>query len=241
MMRTVWTIATRELKRYFTSPIAYVTGFFFLLILGAIFWGTLEIAAQTQQVPQVQDTASLLVFLLVIGTPAITMHLIAEEQRMGTVELMLTAPVRDWEFVVGKWLGAVLFMLILVAITLIYPLTLNQLVSPGIDQGILIANYVGLALVVMAIVAIGVMISAFFKHQVAAFLVSLVICLGLWIISIFTRNSPNELLAYLDFRDHYLATFLRGVIDIRDVVYYLSLTVAALFIGSIVVETRRWR
>ena len=113
------------------------------------------------QPPRLQDSTGLFVFLLLLVIPALTMRLIAEEQRMGTIELMLTAPVRDWEFVVGKWLGGVLTTLVLVAVTLVFPLTLNSMVSPGIDQGLLLANYLGLILVVSALVAIGVMISSF--------------------------------------------------------------------------------
>jgi ABC-2 type transport system permease protein len=242
-MRTAWIIAVREFKRYFASPIAYVLMAGVLFVMGGLFYGSLQFALASGQgtPPRLQDSTGLLVFLLLLVIPSLTMRLIAEEQRMGTIELMLTAPVKDWEFVLGKWLGGVLTTLVLVAATLVFPLTLNQMVSPGIDQGLLLANYLGLVLVVMALVAIGTMISSFFKLQVAAFLVTLVVVLGLWIIGVFVQGSTNELVTYLDFRQHYQSTFMTGVLDIRDVVYYLSLTAAALFIGSVSVESRRWR
>lgn len=242
-MRTVWIIGLREFKRYFSTPAAYLIAFFFLLIMGFIFYVNLWFAVQSQFPPGISDILGPLVFLLLFATPGITMHLLADEQRMGTIELLLTAPVRDWELVIGKWLGGFMFMLTLVAVTLIYPLILNQLVEPGIDQGPLITGYLGLILICAALVAVGVTVSSLFSNQVAAFFLTLVIFLLLWIISAPAQASPGggELLNYLDFRQHYTATFQQGVIDARDLIYYLSLTALSLFFGSVIVEARRWR
>ncbi|MFQ5616511.1 MAG: ABC transporter permease, partial [Anaerolineales bacterium] len=101
-MRTVWILAQREYKRYFGTPAAYIVAFMFLLILGFIFYINLLYAMQSQFPPGIDSLLGPLVFLLVFTTPAITMHLLAEEQKMGTIELLLTSPVRDWELVVGK-------------------------------------------------------------------------------------------------------------------------------------------
>lgn len=242
-MKTVWIIAQREYKRYFATPVAYAIAFMFLLILGFLFYVSLLGAIQSQAPIGVDSVIGLLVFLLLFATPAITMHLVAEEQRMGTIELLLTAPVRDWQFIVGKWLGCLLFMATLVLATLIFPIILNLLVSPGIDQGPLITGYLGVLLVCAAFAAIGVTISSFFSSQVAAFFVTLGVLLLLWIISAPAQASPlgNQLLSYLDFRNHFYQNFFVGVIDLRDVVYYLSLTSVFLFLGSTFVEMRRWR
>ncbi len=242
-MRTVWIIAQREYKRYFSTPAAYIVAFMFLLIIGFIFYVNLQFSLANQVPPGVDSVLGPLVFLLVFTTPAITMHLLAEEQRLGTIELLLTAPVKDWELVTGKWLGGLLFLLTLIAITFIYPLVLNQLVSPGIDQGPLLTGYLGLVLVSAALVAVGVTISSFFSNQIAAFFATFAIMILLWIIGAPAQSAPAgaELLSYLDFRSHFNPTFLVGVIDIRDVVYYLSLTALSLFIGSVFVEARRWR
>jgi ABC-2 type transport system permease protein len=185
-----------------------------------------------------------LVTLLLFGTPAITMRLIAEEQRMGTIELLLTAPLRDYELVVGKWLGGFLFLLTLVAATWVFPLALNRLVDPGIDQGPLITGYLGIVLISAALVAIGVSVSAMFSNQIAAFFATLGIFLLLWIIGMPSNAIGSlgaTLLSYLDFSEHFYQTLFRGVIDLRDIVYYLSVTALALFMGTMAVETRRWR
>ncbi|HUF40185.1 MAG TPA: ABC transporter permease [Anaerolineales bacterium] len=245
-MRIVWIIAVREYKRYFATPAAYAIALFLLLIVGFLFNASILAALQQSAfggggAPGVQVILSPLVFLLLFASPAITMHLLAEEQRMGTIELMLTAPVKDWELVVGKWLGAFLFMVTIVAITLVYPLILNNLVSPGIDQGRLVSGYLGVILFCSTITAIGVAISSFFSNQVAAFFVTLGVLLVLWIISAPSQaTGGTPLLTYLDLRSHFYDTFYVGVIDIRDVVYHVSVTALFLFLGSTIVEMRRW-
>ncbi len=125
-MRNVWTIARREYKLFFISPVAYVVAFFFMLLLGIFFYINLRDAilqAQYQAyAPSVQIVISPMVTLLIFVLPAVSMRSIAEEIRMGTTELLFTAPVKDWELVVGKWLGAFLFILTILAVTLIYVL-----------------------------------------------------------------------------------------------------------------------
>jgi ABC-2 type transport system permease protein len=246
-MRNVWIIARREYKLYFISPVAYAVAFFFMILLGWFFYSALSdaIIQATYQAyaPGVQIVISPLVTLLLFVMPAITMRSISEEVRMGTMELLLTAPVKDWELVVGKWLGAFLFMLSLLAVTWIFPIVLNLLVNPGIDQGILISGYLGLVLLVSSLVAIGVFISSLFNSQVVVFLVSLAIVLVFWLVrpaSSTTGGLGSQILSYLNFIDHYL-NFFQGTVDLSDIVYYLSLTSLALFLGTVSVEMRRWR
>ena len=104
-MRNIWTIASREYKLYFASPAAYLVAFMMLLILGFIFYAYIQAAMVQQFPPGIEAILSPLTTILLFATPAITMRLIADEQRLGTMELLLTAPVKDWELVVGKWLG----------------------------------------------------------------------------------------------------------------------------------------
>jgi ABC-2 type transport system permease protein len=242
-MQTIWIIGQREYKRYFSTPAAYLIAFFLLLIMGLIFYANLASGVLQQFAPDMRDVFGILIFLLVITTPAITMNLLAEEQRMGTIELLLTAPVRDWELVVGKWLGGFLFLLTLLAVTLVYPLILNFLVEPGIDMMLLLSGYLGLILFCSSLIAVGVTISSFFSNPVATFFLTLAIFLFLWIIGFLGQVSPagNEVLTYLDLRAHYTETFLMGIVDMRDIVYYVSLTVLSLFLGSVFTEARRWR
>jgi len=243
-VRNIWIIAGREFRLYFVSPVAYAVAGMFLLILGGLFAAQLYAGLQFGQVtPDGRIVIDPLVTILLFATPAITMRLLADEQRMGTIELLLTAPVRDWEVIVGKWLGAMGFMLALLLATWIYPLILHRLTTPGIDQGVLVSAYLGLVLMAGAMVAIGVLISSLLNNPVAAFFVTLLVLLFLWIVGVFGRGtgSGSELLSYLSFVDHYYSNFYQGLLDLSDAVYYISLTALALLLGSQVVEARRWR
>ncbi len=245
-MRNIWTIASREYKHYFISPSAYLAAFAILFVLGLIFFWQLWAAVVTQQQfpPGMDSIYNLLVFFLLFFTPAITMRSLAEEQRMGTIELLLTAPIRDWELVVGKWLGGFLFLCTIVAVTWVYPLVLNQLVDPGIDQGPLLSSYLGMVLICASLVAIGVAVSSLFDNQFAALFASWGVIVVLLIISFPAQNLGSlggPLFRYLDFGDHFYNSLFIGIIDLCDVIYYVSLTVLALFLGSLSVESRRWR
>jgi ABC-2 type transport system permease protein len=183
--------------------------------------------------------------IFLFATPALTMRLLADEQRMGTLELMLTAPVRDAELVVGKWLGAFLFTLTVIAVTLIYPIVLNKLTSPGIDQGIMIASYAAIILLVAAFLALGTAMSSFFSNQFAAFFATLALLLVLWWLIrlptyIISSGFFNSFFTYLDLNGRF-GTMLNGTIALSDVIYPLSLTALGLLLGTIAVEIRRWR
>jgi ABC-2 type transport system permease protein len=250
-MHNVWTIAKREYSLYFSSPVAYVVSFIILLILGVFFYYSLLIAtsplAQQQGfVPNIDVILWWLGLLLAILTPALTTRLLAEERRLGTIELLMTAPVKDWELVVGKWLGAFLMLLTLIAVTLIYPLILDQLISPGIDQGPLITGYLGLILLASALVAIGVFISSLFSNQIAAFITTLGVVIILWLVTglvvrvMGQMGGVQEWARYLDLAGPFNNNLMRGIVDLRDVVYYLSVTALALFMGTVSIEVRRW-
>jgi ABC-2 type transport system permease protein len=242
-MHNIWVIAKREYKHYFISPIAYILAIALFLILGILFYVNVLAASLQQYAPGVWITLSPMVTLLLFMTPAITMRALAEENK-STLELLLTAPVRDWEVVLGKWLGSFLLMLTLILVTWFFPIILNSLVDPGIDQGIMLTGYLGILLFSSAIIAIGVMASSFFSNQIAAFLTTLGILLVLWMIGLFSQvegATGSTLLSYLSITDHFYYSFMSGIIDLKDVIYYLSLTVLALFIGTKSVEMRRWQ
>ena len=247
-MRNIWTIAHREYKLYFANPVAYIMAFVILAALGVFFFLNLTYAEQSLgQVPPpgVQIVTDLIVFLLVFICPAVTMRSISEELRLGTMELLLTAPVKDWEMVIGKWLGAWLFVLTIVVVTLIYPILLNILESPGIDKGPLITGYLGILLITACFLALGVAISTFFSNQVATFITTFgILFIGWWLFRIAAQiASPSAaaVLNYLDLSGHFYNSLIDGVIQLNDVVYYLSVTALALFAGTLSVEMRRWR
>lgn len=248
-MRNIWTIAKREYDHYFISPIAYAVAVGLLFIIGGYFGLTLFGANQQAMqgfgfVPDITELNSLFAFLLLWVTPALTMRLLAEETRTGTIELLLTAPVRDFELVVGKWLGSLLFMVTLIAVMLVFPFVLNSQVNPGIDQKILISSYLGLILLTGAYLAIGVAISAIFSNQVAAFFVTFLIFITLWwLIGIPGSLLPvgGEFFRYLVFNSHYGDTLNAGSINVSDLVYFLSLIALGLFTGTVAIEVRRWK
>jgi ABC-2 type transport system permease protein len=243
-MRNVWIIASKEFHNYFVSPVAYTLAAMIYLILGGIFFINIYFGLQTGQIsPDGRMVIGPLVTILVFATPAVTMRLLADEQRMGTMELLLTAPVRDWELVLGKWLGAFEFLILIVAVTWVYPFILQRMTSPGIDQGILVSAYLGLILMVGAMLGIGVLVSALFRSSVAAFFVTLGILLGLWILGGLSGGAGvgGQVAGYLSFVDHFYNNFYRGILNLGDAAYYLSLTILAIFIGSQIVEARRWR
>jgi ABC-2 type transport system permease protein len=182
-------------------------------------------------------------FLLVFACPAFTMRLLSEEQRLGTIELLLTAPVRDVELVVGKWLGSFLMVFTLVAATLIYPFALNLLTSPGIDQGLMIGGYVGLLLVSAVFLSIGVAVSSLFSNQVASYIVTFfIVVIFWWILAILAQaGEGSSLLRFLDLSSHFYDDMMQGVISLRGVVYFICLTAGFLMLGTMSIETRRWR
>ena len=248
-MRNIWIIAKREFNHYFISPIAYVVAFMILLTIGIIFAINIFYFIQNAfqafgQTPDISPITGAFGFLLVLSIPALTMRLLADEARMGTLELLLTAPVRDFELVAGKWLGGLLFILTILAVTLVYPLILNSLVTPGIDQQLVISSYLGVILVAAAFLALGVGISAIFTNQVAAFFITLSVFVLLWWLIGFPaqvlQGTGAELFRYLSMQTHFYDAFNVGNINLTDIVYFLSLIALGLFIGTTAVEVRRW-
>ena len=247
-MRNLWTIASREYRHYFATPIAYVVALLVLATVGILFvlilWSTNLQAMYGATPPEVGAIVSPMAFLFLFAAPALTMRLLSEEQRSGTMELLLTAPVRDWELVVGKWLGSFLFLLTIIGVTLIFPIVLNQMVTPGIDQGIMITSYLGIILIAGAFLAIGTAFSSFFSNQVGAFIATLAALVFFWwIVGWPAQVMPigSEIFTYLELSGRFYNNFLGGIIHLSDVVYYLSITALGLFLGTIAVEMRRWR
>lgn len=243
-MRNIWLIARKEFRNYFISPIAYAVAFLIFLILGVIFYANVVGAMMQQVAPGMEIVFGPLVSLFIFTTPAITMRSIAEENKMGTLELLLTAPVRDWEIILGKWLGGFLFLLSIILVTWVYPIVLNHLVTPGIEQGTLISGYLGIILLAAAIVAVGVATSSLFGNQIAAFFAAEGILLLLWVIGAPAQAmgaTGGSLLRFFDMSEHFYGTFYQGIIAVPDILYFLSVTFLALFLGKLSIEVRRWR
>ncbi len=249
-MRNIWTIAKREYNHYFISPIAYVVAFIILITLGIYFTYIISYFSQQAlfggggQAPDITPINWLFVFLLVFTTPAITMRSLSDEARTGTLELLLTAPIRDYELVIGKWLGGFLFILTTLAVTLVYAIIINNLVTPGIDQKLMISSYLGVILTAAAFLALGVGISAIFTNQIAAFFATFGLFFIIWfMMSIFgnmVQGSGAQVFQYLNISAHFSDAFNSGSFKWSDIVYFFSLIALGLFTGTTAVEIRRW-
>ena len=164
---------------------------------------------------------------------------------MGTLELILTAPVRDHELVIGKWLGAMLYILSLLFVTLIYPIVTSKFVTPGIDWNVVLTSYLGMILLSGVFLALGTAVSSMFTNQVTAFFVTLALFITMWWLVGFPAQvitgDAARIFEYLDMKSHFYGALDSGVINLSDLIYYISLIALGLFAGTAAVETRRWR
>ena len=236
-MRNVWIIAKRELYAYFASPIAYLVAAAFTFLCGLFFVG----GVTQWREASLQPVHGSLSIVLIFVAPILTMRLLSREQDMGTIELLLTAPVRSWEVVAGKFLASFLFYLGLILVTGVYVLILVLYGNP--DMGTIGASTLGVLLFGAAMLALGVFTSSLTKNQVIAAVLGVVASVSLWLIDILSAlfsGPAKNVISYLTPSGHY-APFLDGIIDTRDLVYYVSFCVVFLFLASQVIESKRWQ
>ena len=244
-MSTTFTIAKREFKSSFDSPLAYVViclglvmlGFVFFMLNGG-FWQA-DRATLTALFAQAPRGLSFLV------VPVVTMRLLAEEKRTGTLEMLITLPVKDHEVILGKFLGAWGLVLVLIASTAVYPLVMFKYPwhLGALDGGPVIAGYLGLVLYSAAAVSLGLLVSALTESQVIAFFITFVILFGLHFIGFAADGFQNQgfrsVVSFISF-DARLAPFARGMINTRDVIYFVSITVGCLMAAFRALERRKW-
>jgi ABC-2 type transport system permease protein len=239
-----WAVFKRELRQYFRSPIAYGVAFALFLFLGIYFNGYLQ-QINGQFPAQATLMPSIITFLLFLIAPLLTMRLLAEETREGTLEVLMTMPMNEWQFIVGKWLAVWTYYTILLLLSLIYVVILSLVGVP--DMGATVGAYFGAWLYGGAVLAITMIFSALTEDQiVAAFLGAatiLVLFLANTAASALTTQFPAlaEIVRELGFQAHYDATMAVGVLRLQDVLYFVFLMIAALFITTRIIEIRRWR
>jgi len=244
-MRNVWFVAQRELGSIFVQPIAYIFAFMMTIITGLIFSAQISFPALqgSGPPPTLLQILNTFTFLAIFGVPAITMRLLSEEQQTGTIEVLMTLPIRDIEVVLGKFLAAFLFYASVTALTLIYPVILLRFGNP--DVGPMISSYLGVLLWGASLLGIGLLASAMSENQINAFMLAFGIILFLYLTTIpaqlFAVNPPfSTILDELSLQNH-LNGFLSGLISAKDVLYYLAVTAVSLFAAARVLESRRWR
>ncbi|HEX9746280.1 MAG TPA: ABC transporter permease subunit [bacterium] len=236
-MRNATVIATRELKSYFASPVAYAVGFFFLLILGGWFY---FITVATQHEASMKGTLEVLSYLCIPVAAVITMHLFSEERRSGTIELLMTYPLQDWQVVFGKYMASIVLYAFVLALTFQYPVFLGIFGSP--DWGMVLTGYIGALLLGASFLAMGVLSSALSKSSVVAAIICLLILFGLRFLSAgsIIGGALGEVFYYLSFSGQY-NNFSNGLIDTRDIVYVATFILFSLFVAVRVIEINRWK
>lgn len=237
-MRNIGLIASKEFRSHLTSPTAYIVIFVFLLITGTFFSTYLTSTGYSDtSISGFLNPGNL---LLLLFASVLTMRLLAEEKKLGTWELLLTAPVRDSEVVIGKFLGSLGVLMIMLALTLYYPLLLFIFGDP--DVGPIVTSYLGLILLGSSAMAVGLFASSVTSNQIVAAVVSGLILFSLWFVSYAVAIVPEnigELLSYISLVGHFNA-FTLGIIDTRAIVYYLSIIALFLFFTIRSIETGRW-
>ena len=237
-MNNTLTIAWKETKAYFTTPTAYIVGAMFLVLTGIFFVFDMTRPFAEASVRNFVSWASLFIMFL---APLLTMRLLAEEQKLGTLELLLTAPVRDWEVVLGKYIASFITLFVVILFTLYYVLLLYVFATP--DTGPILSAYFGLVLYGTAALAIGLMASSLSGNQIVAAVVGIGILLTLSFIdriASIVEGLAADVLNGISMNAHF-TDFSRGVIDTSHIVYYVSMAAVFLFIAVRSLETRRWR
>ncbi len=242
-MNPTLTIARREFKAYFDSPLAYVVICLSLLLLGVgvfiwprPFWqiDRATLSSMFEVIP---------IGLVVLIVPVVTMRLVAEEKRSGTLEMLITLPVKDSDVILGKFLGAFGLVMVLILSTLIYPILMFKVWHLGaLDGGPVVSGYFGLMLFAAAAVALGLLVSSATESQVIAFFITFIILGLLYIVGEAAQFVPNvmgNVFRELSFREHY-NSFERGLIDTKDVVFFMSFATLALLLAFRSLESRKW-
>jgi len=238
-MQNITAILKKEFRSYFNSPIAYIFITFFLGISAWLFFQNFFLVNQAEM----RGFFGLMPWIFLFFIPAVTMKLWSEEKKIGTIEILMTLPIRDYEVVVGKFLASFALLAVTVLLTLVIPFSVMSLGNP--DVGTLIAGYIGLLLMGGAYIAIGFFASTLTENQIIAFIIGIVVCLVLLLIGedFVLFKTPNWLFpifSYLGLGAHY-SSILRGVLDSRDIIYYLSLIGFFLYLSTLAVESRKWR
>jgi ABC-2 type transport system permease protein len=229
-------IFAKELKSFFNSPVAYIVILVYLVILGWFFTSNLFLSGQAT----LRTVFEMTPFLLLFFAPAMTMRLISEEKKSGTLELLITKPLREHEIIVGKFLAVLALYFFTLLPTFVYYITVS--VIGTLDLGAVIGGYIGLLLIGSVFLAISLFGSAITENQVIAFIVSFLIVFALFMLDKVLMYLPGSLATIFEYLsvDYHFSNVARGVIDTRDLLYYASAIIFSLALGTAVLQRRRW-
>jgi ABC-2 type transport system permease protein len=254
-MRNIMAIAEREVRAYFSSPIAYVVIGFFALLYGYFFYALLEyFMRQSMQMGMAGPGQTMNINQMLIGPvlvnstviflflfPLITMRTYSEEKRSGTIELLLTSPITDFEIIMGKFIGAMLLYMAMLAVTLLHMGVLFYYGTP--EWKPVLTGYLGMILMGGCFLSLGLFISSLSKNQIVAGVATFAVFLMLWVINwigTFMGPTTQAVLAHLSITDHF-DDFSKGIIDTKHLIYYVSFIAFGLFLTMKSVDSERWR
>jgi ABC-2 type transport system permease protein len=257
-MRNVAEIYKRETRFYFTTPVAYVVIVIFAAVFGFLYFRNLtyysQLSYQLMQNPNYPQRINLImgifgplfssnsiIFLLVI--PPLSMRLFAEEKKSGTIELLFTYPVKDMQVVMGKWLAAITILFVMLVLTLPAPFLAFKFAGSS-EWGPVLSGYLGMFLMGVSFLSLGVLISAVSENQIVAIIISYGALLGFWFlgwaVDPHSQKKIGDVLNELSIIRH-LDNFIKGVIDTKDLAYYLLFIFSTVFLTTRVLESKRWR
>lgn len=235
----MFTVFKKELKVYFNSLLGYTLISVYLLIAGLFFFAYFLMTPQAvgDFSPYFSDMNT--TFLLIV--PILTIRILAEDRKLGTLELLLTSPISSWEIVMGKFLAVLLFMSLGSAILLVFPIIISF--NTHVEWGSVFTGYFGMIFSLSFFVAVGIFSSSLTDNYVVAGLISFVLFIVLFLITLF-GNGPNQAVAQIfkeiSFSDHY-AQFAQGLIRLKDILYFLMGTFIWLFLAKTVIESQTWK
>lgn len=234
---SILNIALRQFRSYFNGPAAYLVAIVGLSIVGAVVWSRFFLIERASA----RDVFIWMAAFMSFTAPAISMGLLAEERRSGTLELLITMPVREFDVIVGKYLGALGLVTVFILLSLVHPIAISTL-GP-MQWGPVLGGYIGLFLVSAAMLAIGVMTSSFTENQLVAFFIALFAMFILFWVPLFfgwfSSGTMADILQYISFFGQ-LEHMSKGVIDTRPLIYFPSIIVLSLMIAFRALERRRW-
>jgi ABC-2 type transport system permease protein len=228
----------KELQSFFYSPVAYIVFASFLMIVGYLFWVILISSRMASLEPMLYNAA----FILLLASPVLTMRLVSEEKKSRTIELLLTSPISPAEIIAGKFLACFTLYLVLILLTVQYPLVLSAY-STEFDMGPVYSGYIGLVLLGAAFISMGLFASTLTENQIIAAMVSFGGLVLFWIFGWAKHafdNAFGQILGNLSIFDRY-AEFLRGIVDSGNVIFFVVFTLTWLFLATRVLESDRWR
>lgn len=236
-MKRAWAIYKKELKSYFNSPIGYIYIVVFLVLSQWIFLRNFFLFPQTT----LRDLFALFPILLVLFIPGLTMRLWAEERKTNTLEILFTLPVKDYEILLGKFLSALTFFAISIILTLPLPITLSFI--GDLDWGATLSGYIGALFLGGAYLSLGIFLSSFTQNQIVAYILSVTICFFFYIIGEDALIANFSTFWINVFKFFSLKTrfesITRGILDIRDIIYYISFMGLFLYLNLWVMDRRR--